>query len=32
MHLITVLDDEYPANLRTVHNRPLLLFVRGRLL
>lgn len=31
MALVTVLDDEYPANLRTIHNRPPLLFVRGRL-
>jgi DNA processing protein len=29
--VVTVLDDEYPANLRTIHNRPPLLFVRGRL-
>lgn len=29
--VITVLDDEYPANLRTIHNRPPLLFVRGHL-
>ena len=29
--LVTVLDDAYPANLRTIHNRPPLLFVRGRL-
>lgn len=31
MTLVTVLDDEYPANLRSIHNRPPLLFVRGRL-
>lgn len=29
--LLTVLDDRYPANLRTVHDRPPLLFVSGRL-
>jgi DNA processing protein len=27
--LITVLDAAYPANLRTVHDRPSVLFVRG---
>ena len=27
----TALDDEYPANLQTVHDRPPALFVRGRL-
>jgi DNA processing protein len=31
MTLVTVLDEEYPANLRSIHNRPPLLFVRGRL-
>jgi DNA processing protein len=31
MHVLTVLDPEYPTNLRTVHNRPPLLFVKGRL-
>jgi DNA processing protein len=31
IRVITVLDPEYPANLRTIHNRPPLLFVRGRL-
>jgi DNA processing protein len=31
MDLVTVLDDGYPVNLRTVHDRPPLLFVRGRL-
>lgn len=31
MRVLTVLDDEYPPNLRTVHNRPPLLFVRGDL-
>jgi DNA processing protein len=29
--LITVLDPEYPANLRMVHDRPPVLFVRGEL-
>ncbi|MCP9490189.1 MAG: DNA-protecting protein DprA [Solirubrobacteraceae bacterium MAG38_C4-C5] len=27
----TALDDEYPANLQTVHDRPPALFVRGKL-
>jgi DNA processing protein len=31
MQVLTVLDDDYPANLRTIHNRPPLLFVRGKL-
>lgn len=31
MHLVTVLDDAYPRNLRSIHNRPPLLFVRGTL-
>src|SRR5947209_4963135 len=31
IQLLTVLDPEYPQNLRTVHDRPPLLFVRGRL-
>jgi DNA processing protein len=31
MRLLTVLDHDYPANLRTIHNRPPLLFVRGEL-
>lgn len=31
MTLLTVLDPGYPANLRTVHDRPPLLFVHGRL-
>jgi len=31
LHVITILDAEYPANLRTIHNRPPLLFVRGEL-
>ncbi|MGH2807783.1 MAG: DNA-processing protein DprA [Actinomycetota bacterium] len=29
--LLTVLDEEYPANLRQIYNRPPFLFVRGRL-
>jgi DNA processing protein len=31
MDLVTVLDDAYPDNLRGIHNRPPLLFIRGRL-
>jgi DNA processing protein len=31
MKVLTVLDADYPANLRTIHNRPPLLFVRGDL-
>lgn len=31
MQVLTVLDDEYPPNLRTIHNRPPLLFVAGAL-
>lgn len=31
MRILTVLDDEYPPNLRTIHNRPPLVFVRGEL-
>jgi DNA processing protein len=31
MKVVTVLDDNYPANLRTIHNRPPILFVRGEL-
>jgi DNA processing protein len=31
MQILTVLDHEYPVNLRTIHNRPPLLFVRGRM-
>lgn len=30
--LVTVLDDEYPANLRAAHDRPPLIFVAGRLI
>jgi DNA processing protein len=29
--LVTVLDDDYPENLRTVHDRPPILFVSGSL-
>ncbi len=29
--LVTVLDDEYPVNLRRIYNRPPFLFVRGTL-
>jgi DNA processing protein len=29
--VVTVLDERYPANLRTIHNRPPLLFVCGQL-
>jgi DNA processing protein len=31
MRVVTVLDNDYPANLRTIHNRPPLLFVNGQL-
>ena len=31
MRLLSVLDPEYPDNLRTVHDRPPLVFVAGRL-
>jgi len=31
MRVVTVLDDEYPENLRAVFNRPPLLFIRGEL-
>lgn len=31
MQVITVLDADYPANLRLVHDRPAVLFVRGEL-
>jgi DNA processing protein len=31
LRLITILDPDYPANLRLVHDRPPLLFTRGRL-
>jgi DNA processing protein len=32
LHLVTVLDDDYPVNLREVYNRPPFLFIRGQLL
>ena len=32
MRLLTVLDPDYPENLRTVHDRPPLIFVAGELL
>ncbi len=31
IRLVTVLDDDYPVNLRSIHNRPPFLFVRGEL-
>ncbi len=31
LRLLTVLDDDYPPNLRTVHDRPALLFLAGDL-
>jgi len=31
IHLVTVLDEGYPANLREVHDRPPLLFIAGAL-
>jgi DNA processing protein len=31
-HALTLLDDDYPANLRTVYDRPPMIFVAGRLL
>jgi DNA processing protein len=31
-HLVTVLDDDYPENLRKVYNHPPFLFVRGSLM
>lgn len=31
IQVVTVLDEAYPSNLRTIHNRPPLLFVRGSL-
>jgi len=30
MRLVTILDDDYPLNLRLVHQRPPFLFLRGR--
>lgn len=32
MRILTILDADYPPNLRTIHNRPPLLFIRGELL
>jgi DNA processing protein len=32
MQVVTVLDDEYPENLRAVFNRPPILFIRGNLI
>jgi len=32
LRLVTVLDDDYPLNLREVYNRPPFLFLRGELL
>lgn len=29
IHILTVLDEGYPQNLLTIHNRPPILFVRG---
>ncbi len=31
MRIVTVLDDDYPENLRAVHDRPPVVFVDGRL-
>jgi DNA processing protein len=31
IRVVTLLDADYPANLRAVHDRPLLIFVRGML-
>jgi DNA processing protein len=31
MRVLTVLDEDYPENLRSVHDRPPLIFVAGRL-
>jgi DNA processing protein len=31
IEVVTVLDEDYPLNLRTVHDRPLMLTVAGRL-
>jgi DNA processing protein len=31
MHLVTVLEPDYPPNLRAVHDRPPMVFVAGRL-
>lgn len=32
VRVVSVLDDDYPLNLRSVHDRPALLFVKGKLL
>ena len=31
MRLVTVLEPDYPPNLRAVHDRPPMVFVAGRL-
>src|SRR5712691_4699969 len=31
IYVVTVLDESYPVNLRMVHDRPAVLFVRGAL-
>jgi DNA processing protein len=31
MTIITVLDEDYPSNLRTIHELPPILFIRGKL-
>lgn len=31
IQLLTILDDDYPANLREIYNRPPFIFVRGEL-
>jgi DNA processing protein len=31
IHVLTVLEHDYPQNLQTVHDRPPLIFIRGRL-
>src|SRR4051794_2194154 len=31
IHVVSVLDEHYPLNLRSVHDRPPILFVRGQL-
>lgn len=31
MRVLTILDEDYPPNLRTIHNRPPLIFVHGEL-
>ncbi|MGE4174575.1 MAG: DNA-processing protein DprA, partial [Thermoleophilia bacterium] len=32
IRVVSVLDEDYPQNLRTIHNRPPLLFIRGSLI